>query len=409
MDSSGKRKVLFELHMLAGCINQINPHVKYTSTYKGIIGTGRFQHRQIVLQAMMAYCLRLSQVEGISAENQTALAHLANQVPANLYEAMQLLVVYFYLHEFIFGTRVRTLGRLDVLFFPLYQKDLADGTLTTESAMELCKTFLFKLWTMQVPYDFPCCIGGLGTDGEEVTNELSYLLVEAYDTLHIYSPKIHVRVSPKTPASFVQRVLRCIRDGNSSFVFVNDTVAVRAMEKCGVPEAEAWNYVPVGCYEPGIWGTELPCTGNGWISLPKALEYVFTRGKDFFAGEQIGLDTGTIHSYDRLVEAVKEQITHMVNAALAHIAHVETYYMDVGPDPLLSAVMAPCAENGIDAYAGGARYNNSSFYMHSIATLADSLAAVRRHRSMADPTAVVGSSRLPILPSMFVFPTERKP
>lgn len=139
------------------------------------------------------------------------------------------------------------------------------------------------------------------------------------------------------------------------------------------------------------------------------MEYVFTRGKDFFAGEQIGLDTGTIHSYDRLVEAVKEQITHMVNAALAHIAHVETYYMDVGPDPLLSAVMAPCVENGIDAYAGGARYNNSSFYMHSIATLADSLAAVRRHRSMADPTAVVGSSRLPILPSMFVFPTERKP
>lgn len=333
---------------------------------------------QIVLQAMMAYCLRLSQAEGISAENKTALAHLATKAPANLYEAMQLMVVYFYLHEFIFGTRVRTLGRLDVLFYPLYQKDLADGTLTPESAIELWKYFLYKLWTMQVPFDLPFCIGGLGMDGEEVTNELSSLIVEAYDALHIYSPKIHVRVSPKTPISFVQRILRCIRDGNSSFVFVNDTVAVRAMEKCGVPEAEARNYVPVGCYEPGIWGTELPCTGNGWISLPKALEYVFTQGKDLFTGEQIGLDTGAITSYDRLIEAVKEQIAYMVDAALTHIAHVETYYMDMGPDPLLSATMAPCVENGVDAYAGGARYNNSSFYMHSIATLADSLAAIRR-------------------------------
>lgn len=333
---------------------------------------------QIMLQAIMDYCLRLSQVEGISDENKTALAHLATKAPANLYEAMQLMVIYFYLHEYIAGTRVRTLGRLDVVFYPLYQKGLANGTLTPEDATELWKYFLFKLWTMQVPFDLPFCIGGLGLDGEEVTNELSYRIVEAYDAIDIYSPKIHVRVSPKTPASFVKRILRCIRDGNSSFVFVNDTVALRAMEKCGIPEVEARNYVPVGCYEPGIWGTELPCTGNGWLSLPKALEYVFTRGKDFFTGEQIGLDTGTITSYDELIEAVKKQIAYLVDQALMHITNVEKYYMDIGPDPLLSATMLPCVESGIDAYAGGARYNNSSFYMHSIATLADSLAAVRR-------------------------------
>lgn len=333
---------------------------------------------RIMVQAMMDYCLRLSKVESISDENKVTLANLATRAPETLYEAMQLMVIYFYLHEYIAGTRVRTLGRLDVVFYPLYQKELANGTLTKEDAMELWKYFLYKLWTMQVPFDLPFCIGGLGLDGEEVTNELSYLIVEAYDAIDIYSPKIHVRVSPKTPVSFVKRILRCIRDGNSSFVFVNDTVAVHAMEKCGVPETEARNYVPVGCYEPGIWGTELPCTGNGWLNLPKALEYVFTHGKDFFTGEQIGPDTGEITSYTELVDAVKKQIAYLVDQALTHISHVEKYYMDIGPDPLLSATMLPCVEQGIDAYAGGAKYNNSSFYMHSIATLADSLAAVRR-------------------------------
>ena len=68
----------------------------------------------------------------------------------------------------------------------------------------------------------------------------------------------------------------------------------------------------------------------------------------------------------------------MVNKALNYIAKIETYYMDAGPDPILSAMLSPCVEKGMDAYAGGAKYNNSSYYMHSIATLADSIAAVRK-------------------------------
>ena len=57
-------------------------------------------------------------------------------------------------------------------------------------------------------------------NGNEVTNELTYLLVETYNELDIHSPKIHIRVSDKTPEDFVKLVLKCIRGGNSSFVFV---------------------------------------------------------------------------------------------------------------------------------------------------------------------------------------------
>lgn len=337
-----------------------------------------YQSSRIALQAMADFCMRLAKVEHISEENAAALRQIATGAPRTLYEAMQIVVVYFYLHEYIFGTRVRTLGRLDDVFYPFYRNDLQNGTITEEDARELWKYFLNKLWTMQVPFDLPFCIGGIGRDGSELTNELSYLIVDVYDALHIYSPKIHVRVSPQTPSAFVKRVLRCIREGNSSFVFVNDTICMQAMRKCGVSDEDARNYVPIGCYEPGIFDLELPCTGNGSLTLPKAIEYVFTRGWDYGVDAQIGVDTGEIFSYESFSAAVKKQIFHMVDQALSYIAKIETYYMEVGPDPILSAMLSPCVAKGQDAYAGGAKYNNSSFYMHSIATLADSMAAVRR-------------------------------
>ncbi len=333
---------------------------------------------RIALQAMADFCLRLSQAEGVSEENAAALAQLASGAPRTMYEAMQIMIVYFYLHEYVAGTRVRSLGRLDEVFYPFYQKELESGALTRDDALELWKYFLNKLWVMNVPFGLPFCIGGIGRDGHELTNDLSYLIVEAYNFLDIYSPKIHVRVSQQTPEKFVRTVLRCIRGGHSSFVFVNDTVAMKAMMKCGVTEQEARNYLPVGCYEPGIADLEVPCTGNGWLSLPKAIEFVFTDGRDYSTGEQIGAHTGEIASYEAFKDAVKKQIAFMADRSLRFIAEIEQYYMDAGPDPILSAMLTPCVEKGTDAFAGGAKYNNSSFYMHSIATLADSIAAVRK-------------------------------
>ena len=337
-----------------------------------------YESSRIALQAMADFCQRLAEAEGVSAENSEALRQISTGAPRNLYEALQIMIVYFYLQEYIAGTRVRTLGRLDEVFLPFYRKDLCTGTLTRDEAKELWKYFLNKLWTMKVPFDLPFCIGGLDENGGEITNELSSLIVEAYDELNIYSPKIHVRVSPKTPPVFVKQVLRCIRGGNSSFVFVNDTVAIKAMMKCGVPEKEARNYVLIGCYEPAIFDLELPCTGNGRVNLHKAIEYVFLNGRDHATGHLIGAETGEITTYEEFLSAVKTQIAYMIGKGLRYVSTVETYYMNAHPDPILSAMLTPCVEKGMDAYAGGAKYNNSSFYIHSIASLTDSIAAVRK-------------------------------
>ena len=189
-----------------------------------------YESCKICIEAVLCYIKRIANaIEPYNKENSTALYNIANGKPSNIYEAMQLLIVYFFLHEYIGGTRVRTLGRLDVLLLPFYKNDIANGTFTKAEIKEMIKFFFNKFWTAKVAYDLPLCLGGIDADGNEVTNELTYLLVETYNELDIHSPKIHIRVSDKTPEDFVKLVLKCIRGGNSSFVFVNDNTVIKSL------------------------------------------------------------------------------------------------------------------------------------------------------------------------------------
>ena len=311
-------------------------------------------------------------------ENSLALSNIAIGKPSNLYEAMQLLVIYFFLHEFIFGTRVRTLGRLDVLLFPFYKKDIESGVLTKEDAKEMIKFFFNKFWTAKIPYDLPFCLGGIDEDGNEVTSELSYLLVQTYNEMDIHSPKIHIRVSDKTPKEFVQLVLSCIRGGNSSFVFVNDRTVIQSLTQVGIDGRDANNYLPIGCYEPAVWGKEIGCTGNGGVNLVKAVELAITGGVDLNSGTQVSIPTGNIRTYEDFLAAVKAHIQYLTEGGMRYIREIEKHYGEIGPDPLLSAMYDRSVETGVDVYEGGATYNNTSFYLYFIASLVDSVCAVKK-------------------------------
>lgn len=333
----------------------------------------------IMWSAMKVFLGRLADaVEPYNAENSCALRNIAKGAPGNIYEAMQLLVAYFFLHEYTAGTRVRTLGRLDVLLYPYYEEDIKNGTFTREEVKEMLRYFLHKFWTAKVPFDLPFALGGMDADGNDVTNDMSYLIVETYDELNIHSPKIHIRVSDKTPVDFLKMVLRCIRGGNSSFVFVNDDIAIKTLMRVGIAEEQARDYVPIGCYEPAVWGVEIGCTGNGGVNLAKAVELVVTNGIDWRTGKPVGVKTGKIESYEAFAAAVKTQIAYMTERAMDYVKKIEGYYKEINPDPILSAMYDHSVETGVDVYEGGAKYNNSSLYFYSIASLVDSMAAVKR-------------------------------
>ena len=337
-----------------------------------------YESCEIVLKAFIALAKRFADgVKPYNADNAVALENIANGKPSNIYEAMQTLVLYFFAHEYIAGARVRTLGRLDVLLYPYFVDDIKSGRYTKTEIKNMLKFFLYKFWLAKVPYDLPFCLGGGDEDDKEVTNELSYLIVETYNELNIYSPKIHIRVSDKTPKDFIKLVLACIRRGNSSFVFVNDYVGVESLRRVGIEERDAKNFVPIGCYEPAVWGVEIGCTGNGGVNLAKAIEFVFTNGVDLRTGEKIGLATGEINDYPQFVRAVKEQIAYMIKNALSYVVQVEKYYAEMYPDAILSCQYDESVKRGVDVYEGGAKYNNSSMYLYCIASVVDSVCAVK--------------------------------
>ncbi len=334
---------------------------------------------KIALNATMMAAQRLADaIQPYNPENSAALRSIATGKPSSLYEAMQLLVLYFFVHDYIIGSRIRTLGRLDVLLEPFYRRDLEQGVCTKQEAAEMLKFFLHKFWSAKVMYDLPFCLSGLDEEGNEVTSELTRLIVEVYDGLNIYSPKIHIRVSEKTPVDFIKRVLACIRGGNSSFVFVQDRIAMKALMDVGVSEQDAFNYLPIGCYEPAVWGAELGCTGCGGVNMTKALEFIFNNGCDLATGKQFGLVPGPIRNYEDFIAELKRQIAHMLQKATDYVVSIEKHYGEINPDPLLSCQYDRSVEVGVDVYEGGATYNNSSMYIYSLASLADSVCAVKK-------------------------------
>lgn len=334
---------------------------------------------RIVLEGMIKAALRLA--EGIRPHNPACaqnLEKIATQSPKTSYEAMQLLVLYFFLHEYVGGTRMRTLGRLDVLLTPFYESDLKNGLCTEEEWKEMMRFFLFKFWCAKVPFDLPFCLSGMDENGVDVTNRVSHLIVETYNELNIHSPKIHIRVCDSTPKDFLKKVLSFVRGGNSSFLFMQDRVSMDALMRVGISKEDAWDYVPIGCYEPAVWGKEMGCTGNGWVVLPKAMELVFNNGRDLNSGILCGVETGTIGSFEDFLSAIKDQIRFMTRKALDYVITIETHYDKINPDPILSCQYDRSVEEGLDVYEGGATYNNSSLSFLSLATLVDGIMAVKK-------------------------------
>ena len=122
-------------------------------------------------------------------------------------------------------------------------------------------------------------------------------------------------------------------------------------------------------------------TCNGCINLPKALEAALFNGKDLITGKTIGPDTGDADSFDSfeaLYSAYRVQCEAFADEVMHMTSSYESYYPVDVISPVLSSTYADSVEKGIDAFHGGAKYNNSSINAFGSATMADSLIAIKK-------------------------------
>jgi formate C-acetyltransferase len=307
------------------------------------------------------------------------LRNLAVRPPATMHEALQLGIIYYELQE-MEGEPIRSHGGFDRLYNRFYEKDIASGLFTAEQEKELLRFFFTKLNGNRFSAGRPFYLGGLLPSGKDAVNPLSFVVLDTYSELGLPFIKIHIRVHPGISDKILEKSLDCIRNGKNSIVFINDETVIPALMGTGVSQTEAREYAPIGCYEPAVMGLEVPCTFNAFINMAKAVELTLYDGTDPLTGIQFGTpgENSAYNSFEAFYGAVQNQLKWMVSTAMATTLEYEKQYMEINPSPLFSGTMTDCVEKGRDAYAGGARYNNSSIVFGCLGSAVDSLVTIRK-------------------------------
>jgi formate C-acetyltransferase len=322
--------------------------------------------------------------------------HVPSHAPRDLWEALQM---YWFVHlgtiTELNGWDAMTPGHLDQHLQPFYEKGLADGTLTRERAKELISCFWIKVNNHPAPpkvgvtakesgtyNDFTNInLGGLTAEGASGVGEVSYLILEVVDELHLLQPQPSVHISAKTPDRFLKAACRVIRKGYGYPSVFNTDEYVMEMLRVGKSVEDAREGGCSGCIETGAFGKEAYIL-TGYLNVPKVLELALNNGVDPLTGRQVGPATGdplAFTSFDALYDAFENQLNWVVDLKIRVNNYIERMYARHSPAPFLSVVINDCIAKGRDYYDGGPRYNTNYIQCCGIGTVTDSLSAINTH------------------------------
>jgi len=327
-----------------------------------------------------------------------AIAAICRRVPAHaprtFHEALQ---AYWFSHLAVItelnGWDAFSPGHLDQHLWPFYQQGLANGTLTRESAKELLECFFIKFNNHTAPpkvgvtaaesgtyTDFANInLAGLLRDGSDGSNEVTHLLLEVIDEMHLLQPSSNMQVSRKTPDHVLKHALRVIRNGYGfPSLFNADAVVAEQLRQGKTPE-DAREGGCSGCVEVGAFGKEAYIL-TGYFNLMKILELALHDGFDARTGTFVGARTGDparFTTLDDLFAAFDAQLRHVLGIKIRGNQLIERLYATEMPHTYLSVITDDCIARGRDYNAGGARYNNTFIQAVGIGSLTDSLSALK--------------------------------
>ncbi len=328
------------------------------------------------------------------------IAKVCRRVPAhapqNLWEAIQM---YWFVHlgtvTELNGWDAMNPGHFDQHLAPFYNREIAEGTLTRVEAKELISCFWIKVNNHPAPpkvgitaresgtyNDFTNInIGGVKADGTDGTSEVSYIMLEVVEELHILQPGNSVHISAKTPDKFLHAAAHVIRQGHGYPSVFNPDIYILEMLRQGKSLQDAREGGCSGCIEVGAFGKEAYLL-TGYLNVPKILEVTLNNGINPVTGKKAGIQTGdplNFASYDEIYEAFLKQLQFVVDQKMRVSNYIDRMFAKYAPAPFLSVVIDDCIAKGKDYYDGGPRYNTSYIQCCGLGTVTDSLAALKKH------------------------------
>ena len=316
--------------------------------------------------------------------------------PRSYWEAIQM---YWFVHlgtiTELNGWDAMNPGHFDQHLAPFYQKETEAGTLSRDEAKELMSCFFIKVNNHTAPpkvgitakesgtyNDFTNLnIGGIKGDGSDGVSEVSYIMLETIEELHILQPGSAIHISTRTPERFLRTGCKVIRKGHGYPSVFNPDVYVQELMRQGKSLLDAREGGCSGCIEVGAFGKEAYVL-TGYLNVPKILEVTLHNGIDPVSGRRVGLETGdpcSFNTYDDLYAAFIKQLHYFVDMKVRVSNYIDRMFAKYAPAPFLSLFIDDCISKGKDYYNCGPRYNTTYIQCTGLGTITDSLSALKKH------------------------------
>jgi trans-4-hydroxy-L-proline dehydratase len=304
-------------------------------------------------------------------------------------------------------------GRLDQFLLPYWQKSMAAG-MDLEFGKEILKCFWIHCNTaydamirtgcnqgITAGYGQLFNLSGVGKDGVDMTNELTYVLLEVIDEMSpILEPKPNVRLHRNTPEELLDKVVDMIAGSQGAPFLLNfDERSMAGMlrqaKQAGCEELinldNVFDYASVGCLENTMCGNDRSATVDCNLNLYKALELALGNGKELqtytdslwgkpyppTADAPVSGTAEDFATFEQLYGAFEKQVKYVIRKMVDLYDELNVVRAEFSPTPYLSALVRGCAESGLDINQGGAELKFITIEAVTFATTVDSLLAIK--------------------------------
>ncbi len=318
--------------------------------------------------------------------------HVPEHGASNFYEACQAFWFVQMLLQMESSGHSISPGRFDQYMYPYYKKDREEGKLTREQAQEYIDCIWVKLNDLNKVRDAASAegfagyslfqnliAGGQNTEGVDVTNDLSFLCIEASMHVALPQPSLSVRVWNGSPNEFLLKAAELTRTGIGLPAYYNDEVIIPALMNRGLSLEDARDYNIIGCVEPQKAGKTEGWHDAAFFNMCRVLELVFSNGVE--KGEQVGIPTGDVtqmQTFEEFFQAYQKQMDYMISLLVNADNAIDAAHMERCPLPYESCMVDDCMKRGKALQEGGAVYNFTGPQGFGIANVADAMMVVKK-------------------------------
>ena len=322
------------------------------------------------------------------------LEHAPSGPSTDFFMAVQAMWMIQLITSCVVGARDFSYGRIDQYLLPLYRRGVADGTLTPDLARTILAHLFIKTkeitGTATDNYQVKpipsfasnqyVTIGGRSPDGAVDVNELSYLVLEAACLAYVPQPGINVRIDPDYPLAFKQAVAAAMASCAPQINLWNDRSILATLERFypAVERDDRFDYAFTACNRVNFPGREVITHGERWHCMPSWLLLALNEGRGWQA------DAPRLEGIPPLstIASVEELLAHFATVARVKVNEAvggrQPLRQSSPPFSFESILLRDCVARSKDARDGGIRYQTQFHLFSGVATVADSLAAIRR-------------------------------